>query len=91
MTRKQSSPRERLETCLVEHDDLTPSLYTSGTKPPKGAIITHDVLELRQQVFRRITPETVQLVILPLFHTGGLNCYSNPCFTPVDGSSLPHV
>ena len=26
----------------------------------------------------RITPETVQLVILPLFHTGGLNCYSNP-------------
>jgi fatty-acyl-CoA synthase len=25
-----------------------------------------------------ITPETVQLVVLPLFHTGGLNCYANP-------------
>jgi fatty-acyl-CoA synthase len=25
-----------------------------------------------------ISPQTVQLVILPLFHTGGLNCYANP-------------
>jgi fatty-acyl-CoA synthase len=25
-----------------------------------------------------ISPRTVQLVVLPLFHTGGLNCYANP-------------
>jgi fatty-acyl-CoA synthase len=25
-----------------------------------------------------VTTETVQLVVLPLFHTGGMNCYANP-------------
>ena len=25
-----------------------------------------------------ISPRTIQLVVLPLFHTGGLNCYANP-------------
>jgi fatty-acyl-CoA synthase len=25
-----------------------------------------------------ISPDTTQLVVLPLFHTGGLNCYANP-------------
>ena len=26
----------------------------------------------------RITDKTIQLVVLPLFHTGGMNCYANP-------------
>ena len=70
------------ETCLVEHDDPSTIMYTSGTTGhPKGAIITHGMTFwncVNLGIPARITPETVQLVILPLFHTGGLNCYSNP-------------
>ena len=25
-----------------------------------------------------VSSDTVQLVVLPLFHTGGMNCYANP-------------
>ena len=25
-----------------------------------------------------VSTDTVQLVVLPLFHTGGMNCYANP-------------
>lgn len=64
------------------HDDLIMLMYTSGTTGnPKGAMITH-----KMQFFNtvnlgptaRITDKTVQLVALPLFHTGGMNCYANP-------------
>ena len=64
------------------HDDLIMLMYTSGTTGhPKGAMITH-----RMQFFNivnlastaRITDKAVQLVSLPLFHTGGMNCYANP-------------
>ena len=66
----------------LTHDDIAMVMYTSGTTGyPKGAIITHGMVfwncvNLGIPAF--ITPETVQLVILPLFHTGGLNCYANP-------------
>ena len=70
------------ETCLVEHDDPSTIMYTSGTTGhPKGAIITHGMTFwncVNLGVPALITPNTVQLVILPLFHTGGLNCYANP-------------
>ena len=57
-------------------------MYTSGTTGhPKGAMINHrmqlyNCINLATPVF--ISPETVQLVVLPLFHTGGMNCYANP-------------
>ena len=63
-------------------DDLIMIMYTSGTTGnPKGAKIN-----LKMQLFNTInlsgianlTSKTKQLVILPLFHTGGLNCYANP-------------
>jgi fatty-acyl-CoA synthase len=66
----------------LTHDDIGMVMYTSGTTGhPKGAIITHGMVlwncvNLGIPAF--ISPATVQLVVLPLFHTGGLNCYANP-------------
>src|SRR5260370_3171330 len=57
-------------------------MYTSGnTAHPKGAITTHGMnfwTCVKLGISALINPETVPLVILPLFHTGGLNCYANP-------------
>jgi fatty-acyl-CoA synthase len=71
------APREALT-----HDDVVTIMYTSGTTGhPKGAMITHGMnfwncsnLGTPAGVGMR----TVHLSVLPLFHTGGLNCYSNP-------------
>ena len=57
-------------------------MYTSGTTGhPKGAMITHEmqfynIVNLAGS--SRVTDKTVQLIVLPLFHTGGMNCYANP-------------
>ncbi|MES1163832.1 MAG: AMP-binding protein, partial [Rhizobacter sp.] len=67
-----------------EFDENTASsiCYTSGTTGhPKGAVITHGMNFwncVNLGVPALINPNTVQLVVLPLFHTGGLNCYANP-------------
>ena len=63
-------------------DDISTIMYTSGTTgQPKGAIITHGMtfwncVNLGGPAY--ISPSTVLLTVLPLFHTGGLNCYTNP-------------
>jgi fatty-acyl-CoA synthase len=66
----------------MTHDDVSTIMYTSGTTGhPKGAIITHGMTfwnTVNLGIPALISPQTVQLVILPLFHTGGLNCYANP-------------
>ena len=66
----------------LTHDDIGMVMYTSGTTGhPKGAIITHGMVfwnAVNLGIPAMISPQTVQLVILPLFHTGGLNCYANP-------------
>jgi fatty-acyl-CoA synthase len=73
---KQAAPIE------VTHDDIAMVMYTSGTTGhPKGAIITHGMVFwncVNLGIPALISPKTVQLVVLPLFHTGGLNCYANP-------------
>jgi len=64
------------------HDDVTMIMYTSGTTGhPKGAMITHGMVFyniVNLSMPAGIGSGSVQLVVLPLFHTGGLNCYANP-------------
>ncbi|MBI5262986.1 MAG: long-chain fatty acid--CoA ligase [Bradyrhizobium sp.] len=66
----------------VTLDDVSTIMYTSGTTgQPKGATITHGMtfwncINLGGPAC--ISPSSVLLTVLPLFHTGGLNCYTNP-------------
>jgi fatty-acyl-CoA synthase len=70
------------EPVRSSHDDVAMIMYTSGTTGhPKGALITHGMNFINcvnLGIPAKITPDTVQLVVLPLFHTGELNCYANP-------------
>jgi fatty-acyl-CoA synthase len=66
----------------LTHDDYAMIMYTSGTTGhPKGAITTHGMnfyncVNLGNPAM--VTQRAKHLAILPLFHTGGLNCYANP-------------
>jgi fatty-acyl-CoA synthase len=77
---ESSKPLDQAE--LVTLDDISTIMYTSGTTgQPKGAIITHGMtfwncVNLGGPAY--ISPSSVLLTVLPLFHTGGLNCYTNP-------------
>ena len=66
----------------LTHDDVITIMYTSGTTGlPKGAMITHGMNFwncVNLGIPAGIGIDTVHLSVLPLFHTGGLNCYSNP-------------
>jgi len=75
-----AKPLDEIETVTL--DDISTIMYTSGTTgQPKGAIITHGMtfwigVNLGGPAY--ISPSSVLLTVLPLFHTGGLNCYTNP-------------
>ena len=66
------------------HDTVLTVMYTSGTTGrPKGAIITQGMTFwncVNQVEFFSDGPDMVNWVVLPTFHTGGLNVYANPAF-----------
>jgi fatty-acyl-CoA synthase len=76
------SDRQPVERITLTHDDVVTIMYTSGTTGlPKGAMITHGMNFwncVNLGIPAGIGIDTVHLNVLPLFHTGGLNCYSNP-------------
>ncbi|MEM7270134.1 MAG: long-chain fatty acid--CoA ligase [Pseudomonadota bacterium] len=78
-------------TPIVNHDDIWTILYTSGTTGrPKGAPNTFGMAFINAVNLgfpSAITPETVGVTVLPLFHTGGLNCYTLPILH-IGGHSL---
>lgn len=71
-----------VDRVTLTHDDVVTIMYTSGTTGlPKGAMITHGMNFwncVNLGIPAGIGLDTVHLNVLPLFHTGGLNCYSNP-------------
>ena len=71
-----------IERVELTHDDVLTIMYTSGTTGlPKGAMITHGMNFwncVNLGIPAGVGLSTVHLNVLPLFHTGGLNCYSNP-------------
>jgi fatty-acyl-CoA synthase len=75
-----SGPLDKAE--IVTLDDMSMIMYTSGTTgQPKGAIITHGMTLwncVNVNGPGLISPSSVLLNALPLFHIGGLNCCTNP-------------
>jgi fatty-acyl-CoA synthase len=64
------------------HDTPMTIMYTSGTTGhPKGVIITHGMTlwnAINISTPSGLNHDSAQYVVLPLFHTGGLNLYANP-------------
>ena len=65
-------------------DTILTVMYTSGTTGrPKGVTITHGMTlwnVVNQTEFFRTSSTMVNLVVLPMFHTGGLNTFALPAF-----------
>lgn len=73
------------------HDTPMTIMYTAGTTGhPKGVIITHGMTlwnAINITTPTGLNHDSRQYVVLPTFHTGGLNLYANP-LVHVGGSSI---
>ncbi len=68
----------------LTHDTPMTIMYTAGTTGlPKGVLITHGMTFWNMTNISTpavLSANSVHYVVLPLFHTGGLNLYANPVF-----------
>jgi fatty-acyl-CoA synthase len=73
-----------LDPPALDLGDVWTLMYTSGTTGrPKGAQITYQMClfnSIHCGMSVGLTPRSKNLVVLPTFHTGGLNVYANPTF-----------
>jgi len=77
-----SSPEEPELEEEVDIDDPQMIMYTSGTTgAPKGALMSHKKTyynTFNAQIYFDLTSKDVMLVVMPLFHSGGLNICAVP-------------
>lgn len=80
-----------IEFADLNHDDIWTLMYTSGTTGhPKGAPNTYGMAfynAVNLGFPSAIHPDCIGLTVLPLFHTGGMNCYAS-VLLHAGGSSL---
>ncbi len=66
----------------LTHDDPWSIIYTSGTTGrPKGALLTHGQMfynAVHCALHMAVSPSTVSLTFLPMFHVGGICVYLAP-------------
>jgi len=81
----RSASEELAETCKMQTDDVSLIMYTSGTTGlPKGAMLTHGNIlwnNINAHFTFTSSRDSVNLVVAPLFHIGGLNVLTLHSFT----------
>ncbi len=93
-TALESASNERWRMPDRDPDDVWGLLYTSGTTGrPKGVIQTFEMVLYNARnigIPVGLTARDTTLNVLPFFHTGGLNLYTNPTLITGGTAIVPH-